>query len=66
MEYVIESLISIQHDHPPANQQGLPQYYREQLLVLYDVIERLTKMKNNLESNLNELENSQVEDLNNP
>lgn len=57
MEYIIEVLNLIQHDEPPANQQGLPQYYREQLLLLYDVIERLIRMKENIESELYELEN---------
>lgn len=57
MEYIIEVLTLIQNDELPANQQGLPQYYREQLLVLYDVIEKLKRMKENLESELYELEN---------
>jgi len=57
MEFIIEVLTLIQYDEPPANQQGLPQYYREQLLVLYDVIERLTRLKENIESELYELEN---------
>ena len=56
MESIIEILTMVQHDIPPANQQGLPQYYREQVLVLCDVIERLTRMKNNIESNLDEFE----------
>ena len=56
MEYIIEVLTLIQNDEPPANQQGLPQYYREQLLILCDVIERLTKMKDALESEINEFE----------
>ena len=57
MEFIIEVLTLIQNDEPPANQQGLPQYYREQLLILCDVIEKLTRMKNSLESDLNEIEN---------
>lgn len=56
MEYIIEVLTLIQNDEVPANQQGLPQYYREQVLVLCDVIERLTKMKDELESEINEFE----------
>ena len=56
MEFIIEVLTLIQNDEPPANQQGLPQYYREQVLVLCDVIERLTKMKDALESEINEYE----------
>ena len=57
MEFIIEVLTLIQNDEPPANQQGLPQYSREQLLILCDVIEKLTRMKNSLESDLNEIEN---------
>ena len=56
MESIIEDLMYLKNDCPPANQQGLPQYYREKLLVLHDVIERLILMKNNLESNLEEFE----------
>jgi hypothetical protein len=56
MEFIIETLTLIKYDNPPANQQGLPQYYREHLLILCDVIEKLTKMKNNIESTLEEFE----------
>ena len=52
MEYIIDCLYSIRNDEVPANQLGLPQYYREQLFVLCDIIERLTKMKNTIQSNL--------------
>ena len=56
MEFVIDCLYSIQNDEPPANQQGLPQYYREQIAILHDVIKRLTKMLYSIESSLEELE----------
>ena len=56
MESIIQDLIYLENDNPPANQQGLPQYYREKLLVLCDIIQRLIAMKINLQSNLNELE----------
>lgn len=56
MDFIIEVLTLIQKDEPPPNQQGLPQYYREQVLILCDVIERLTKMKDNLELEINEFE----------
>ena len=61
MEYIIDCLFSIQNDEVPLNQQGLPQYYREQITILHDVIKRLTKMLYSIESELEELEN-----LNNP
>jgi hypothetical protein len=57
MEYIIDCLYSIRNDEVPANQLGLPQYYRQQLFVLCDIIERLTNMKNTIQSNLEELEN---------
>jgi hypothetical protein len=61
MDSIIEDLIYVKNDCPPANQQGLPQYYREQLLVLHDVIRRLMRIEYSIESNLMELES-----LNNP
>lgn len=56
MESIIEDLTYLNNDNPPANQQGLPQYYREKLLILSDIIQRLITMKINLQSELNELE----------
>ena len=58
MEYIIDCLYSIQNDEVPHNQQGLPQYYREQISILRDVIKRLTKMQYCIETNLEELEDT--------
>ena len=58
MESIIDDMIYLKNDCPPANQQGLPQYYREQLLVLHDIIRRLIKMEHSIEENLMELENT--------
>lgn len=58
MESLIEDLIYLKNDCPPANQQGLPQYYREQLLVLHDIIKRLMQIEYSIELSLMELEDT--------
>ena len=56
MEEIVAELQRIHNEPPPANQLGLPSYYRNQLYDIQEVIERLKRYSNELYSSLKELE----------